>query len=74
MAKRRKLAQELSDEAKIARARKKIAALGLDEKEVMPKLLEKYGVLAYDFVNKACMEPGKLCNRTGEKFNHEKAY
>ncbi|MBO5038698.1 MAG: hypothetical protein J6C85_04515 [Alphaproteobacteria bacterium] len=68
MAKRRKMAQVMSDEAKIAAARKKIATLGLDEKEIMPKLLEKYGVLAYDFVSKAMMEPGRLCNRTGEKF------
>lgn len=68
MTKRRKVAQAMSDEAKIAAARKKIVTLGLDEKEIMPKLLEKYGVLAYDFVNKAMMEPGRLCNRTGERF------
>ncbi|MBO5441601.1 MAG: hypothetical protein J6A09_03455 [Alphaproteobacteria bacterium] len=68
MSKRRRMAQVMSDEAKIAAARKKIVALGLDEKEIMPKLLEKYGVLAYDFVNKAMLEPGRLCNRTGEKF------
>lgn len=69
---RRRTAQTMSDDAKIAAARKKLVKIGLDEKEVMPKLLEKYGVLAYDFVNNALQEPGRLCNRTGERFQPSK--
>lgn len=65
---KRKVAQAMTDEAKIASVRQRVAAVGLDEKEIVPKLLEKYGVLAYDFVRTAQLEPGRVSNRTGEKF------
>lgn len=73
MTKNSKLSQEMIDERKIASAKQKIASLGLDPEEIMPKLQAKMGTYAADFVTQAMRFPGELCNRTGESFQKSKA-
>lgn len=73
MTKKSKLSQELIDARNIAIAKQKIASLGLDPEEIMPKLQEKMGQYACNFVNEAMSRPGYLCNRTGETFQKTKA-
>lgn len=72
MTKKSKLSQEMIDARNIANAKQKIASLGLDPEEIMPKLQAKMGQYACTFVNEA-MYPGYLCNRTGEPFQKSKA-
>lgn len=71
-AKNSKLSQEMIDAYSIVIAKQKIASLGLDPEDIMPKLQEKMGQYACTFVNEA-MYPGYLCNRTGEPFQKSRA-
>ncbi len=72
MTKKKKLSQEMIDAYNIVIAKQKIASLGLDPEDIMPKLQAKMGQYACTFVNEA-MYPGYLCNRTGEPFQKSKA-
>ena len=71
MTKKKKLSQEMIDAHDIAVAKQRIANLGLDPDDIMPKLQAKMGQYACTFVNEA-MYPGYLCNRTGEPFQKSK--
>lgn len=73
MTKKSKLSQEMIDARNIAIAKQKIASLGLDPEEIMPKLQKKMGQYACTFVTEAMSRPGYLCNRTGEPFQKSKA-
>lgn len=72
MTKKKKLSQEMIDAHNIAVAKQRIASLGLDPEDIMPKLQAKMGQYACTFVNEA-MYPGYLCNRTGEPFQKSRA-
>lgn len=62
----------LSDDEKIAKAQLKLSDLEINDGEVLPNLLHKFGGLVYDFILLALASPQQLCERTALPFMSSK--